>query len=111
MAIVKDPIEGIETVPLETNILVWHYVMKGPPNSDYEGGYYHGKVLFPKEYPMKAPSFKMITPNGRFTTNTKLCLSYSNFHPESWNPAWSVRTMLLGLSSFMVRHFCRVLVH
>ena len=26
----------------------------------------------------------------------------SDFHPESWNPLWSVSTILTGLLSFMV---------
>ena len=45
----------------------------------------------------------MITPNGRFQINTRLCLSISDFHPDTWNPAWSVATILTGLLSFMVR--------
>lgn len=39
----------------------------------------------------------MLTPNGRFKPNTRLCLSMSDFHPESWNPMWSVSTILMGL--------------
>jgi ubiquitin-conjugating enzyme E2 J2 len=26
----------------------------------------------------------------------------SDFHPESWNPMWSVSTILMGLMSFML---------
>ena len=48
----------------------------------------------------------MITPNGRFQTNTRLCLSISDFHPDTWNPAWSVATILTGLLSFMVSVGC-----
>lgn len=44
----------------------------------------------------------MITPNGRFKTNKRLCLSISDFHPDTWNPAWSVATILTGLLSFML---------
>lgn len=33
-----------------------------------------GKVTFPPQYPYKPPSILMLTPNGRFATNTKLCL-------------------------------------
>lgn len=58
--------------------------------------------MFPKEYPFKPPRIIMITPNGRFQTNTRLCLSISDFHPDTWNPAWSVSTILTGLLSFMV---------
>lgn len=43
----------------------------------------------------------MLTPSGRFEVNTRLCLSMSDYHPESWNPSWSVETVLLGLQSFM----------
>lgn len=49
------------------------------------------------------PAVYMLTPNGRFSTNTRLCLSMSDFHPETWNPLWSVGTILTGLLSFMVR--------
>lgn len=44
----------------------------------------------------------MITPSGRFKTNTRLCLSFSDFHPDTWNPTWSLSTILTGLLSFML---------
>lgn len=43
----------------------------------------------------------MLTPNGRFETNTKICLSISSHHPEHWQPSWSVRTALTALTAFM----------
>lgn len=91
----------VHTVPLDTNIREWHYVIEGHANTPYEGGYYWGKLIFPKEYPMKPPSVIMLTPNGRFKTGRRLCLSMSDFHPESWNPMWSVSTIITGLVSFM----------
>ena len=33
--------------------------------------------------------------------NTKLCMSMSDFHPESWNPLWSVSSIIQGIQSFM----------
>lgn len=44
----------------------------------------------------------MHTPSGRFQPSTRLCLSISDFHPKSFNPAWEVSTILIGLLSFMV---------
>jgi ubiquitin-conjugating enzyme E2 J2 len=44
----------------------------------------------------------MLTPNGRFKTDFRLCLSMSDYHPDTWNPAWSVATILTGLLSFML---------
>ncbi|CAD7969347.1 unnamed protein product [Amoebophrya sp. A25] len=43
----------------------------------------------------------MITPNGRFEMNTKICTSMSSYHPETWDSGWTVRTVLLGLLSFL----------
>ena len=40
-------------------------------------------------------------PSGRFETNTRICLSMSDFHAEMWNPGWNVETILIGLLSFM----------
>jgi ubiquitin-conjugating enzyme E2 J1 len=42
-----------------------------------------------------------LTPSGRFETNTKVCLSFSAFHPELWQPAWGIRLILEALISFL----------
>ncbi|KAL7462770.1 hypothetical protein ACHAXS_003269 [Conticribra weissflogii] len=113
-ALTKNPLTSprITATPHESNILEWHYVLEGPspcpsspthdPSSPYTGGIYHGKLIFPREYPYKPPSVIMLTPNGRFKTNRRLCLSMSDFHPETWNPMWSISTILTGLYSFMM---------
>ena len=98
----KDPVPHIDAEPLPNNILDWHFVIDGPADTPYEGGVYHGKLIFPPEYPHKPPAIMMFTPNGRFKTNTRLCLSMSDFHPESWVPSWSVGTLLNGILSFML---------
>ncbi|BAO42673.1 ubiquitin-conjugating enzyme E2 6 [Kluyveromyces marxianus] len=99
--IVNNPPPYIVAAPHEDNILEWHYVITGPPETPYENGQYHGTLTFPSDYPFNPPAIRMITPNGRFTENTRLCLSMSDYHPEAWNPAWSVVTILNGLLSFM----------
>mmetsp|Transcript_20249 Transcript_20249/g.29071 ORF Transcript_20249/g.29071 Transcript_20249/m.29071 type:complete len:216 (-) Transcript_20249:189-836(-) len=98
----KNPVDNIRAAPLENNTLEWHYVIEGVKGSVYEGGWYHGVLLFPKEYPYKPPSVIMYTPNGRFQERVRLCLSMSDFHPELWNTSWSVSTILIGLHSFMM---------
>jgi len=101
LAIQKNPPPYVLAKPLESNILEWHYVIRGPPDTPYYNGEYHGVLLFPQEYPFKPPSIRMTTPSGRFQPDARLCLSMSDFHPSSWNPAWSVATILNGLLSFM----------
>ena len=43
----------------------------------------------------------MVTPNGRFHLTGSICMSFSNYHPELWSPAWGVDKIMLGLLSFM----------
>eukprot|EP00531_Pseudo-nitzschia_arenysensis_P011087 CAMPEP_0116123574 /NCGR_PEP_ID=MMETSP0329-20121206/4820_1 /TAXON_ID=697910 /ORGANISM="Pseudo-nitzschia arenysensis, Strain B593" /LENGTH=223 /DNA_ID=CAMNT_0003617497 /DNA_START=316 /DNA_END=987 /DNA_ORIENTATION=- len=103
-SLMKDPIKNpkVTVAADESNILEVHYVIEGSEKTPYAGGIYHGKLIFPKDYPLKPPSVIMITRNGRFQPNRRLCLSMSDFHPESWNPMWSVSTILTGLYSFMI---------
>jgi len=54
----------------------------------------------PAEYPFRPPSIMMLTPNGRFELNTKICISFTSYHEEMWQPAWGVRTAILGLQGF-----------
>jgi len=98
----KEPPPFVWAIPDERNILSWHYIIRGPPDSPYSGGEYHGLLLFPPDYPFKPPGIKMITPSGRFQPDKKICFSMSDFHPGTWNPAWSVATILTGLLSFML---------
>ncbi|RWS05793.1 ubiquitin-conjugating enzyme E2 J2-like protein [Dinothrombium tinctorium] len=102
LRLMKDPIPFVTAQPSHQNILEWHYVVFGPENTPYENGIYHGKLQFPPDFPFKPPSIYMLTPNGRFKCNVRLCLSISDYHPDTWNPAWSVSTILTGLLSFMV---------
>lgn len=44
----------------------------------------------------------MVTPSGRFEPGKRLCLSMSDFHPESWNPAWKVSTILVTPVCYLV---------
>mmetsp|Transcript_22625 Transcript_22625/g.33080 ORF Transcript_22625/g.33080 Transcript_22625/m.33080 type:complete len:308 (-) Transcript_22625:212-1135(-) len=87
--------------PLEDNIFEWHFTIRGPPDTDFEGGIYHGRILLSPEYPFKPPNIIFLTKNGRFEVGTKICLSISAYHPEHWQPAWGVRTMLEAIISFL----------
>lgn len=100
-AISENPPPYITAHPSESNILEWHYVITGPESTPYHGGQYWGTLIFPPDYPFAPPAIRMHTPSGRFQPSTRLCLSISDFHPKSFNPAWEVSTILIGLLSFM----------
>ena len=97
----QNPPPYIIAHPSESNILEWHYILTGPPKTPYEGGQFAGSLIFPPDYPFAPPAIRMATPSGRFQPSTRLCLSISDFHPKSFNPAWEVSTILIGLLSFM----------
>lgn len=97
----SNPSDDFMSLPLEENIFEWQFAIRGPRETEFEGGIYHGRIQLPAEYPFKPPSFMLLTPNGRFETQTKICLSISNHHPEHWQPSWSVRTALVALIAFM----------
>lgn len=97
----QNPPPYIVAHPSESNILEWHYILTGPPATPYENGQYWGTLIFPPDYPFAPPAIRMHTPSGRFQPSTRLCLSISDFHPKSFNPAWEVSTILIGLMSFM----------
>jgi ubiquitin-protein ligase len=88
--------------PFNKNMLRWHFSIKGPVNSAYEEGVYHGLILLPKNYPAMPPRIQMLTPNGRFITNVDICLSASNYHPETWTPKWTMLSLVNALRLHML---------
>jgi ubiquitin-conjugating enzyme E2 J1 len=98
----QNPSADYHATPLESNIFEWHFTLRGPPSpSPFAGGIYHGRITLPPTYPLRPPSFRFLTPSGRFEVNREICLSISGFHEESWQPAWGVRTALLALRGHM----------
>ncbi|PWN48280.1 UBC-like protein [Violaceomyces palustris] len=96
----SDPSTEYTASPLEDNIFEWHYTLRGPSATEFENGLYHGRILLPAEYPFRPPNITIMTPNGRFELNKKICLTFTGFHEEMWQPAWGIRTALLGVQTF-----------
>ncbi|OJJ51230.1 hypothetical protein ASPZODRAFT_127260 [Penicilliopsis zonata CBS 506.65] len=86
----------------DSNLFDWHFTLAGPPSpSPYAQGIYHGRIVLPAAYPLRPPSFRFLTPSGRFEVNREICLSISGHHEETWQPAWGIRTALLAIRTFM----------
>jgi ubiquitin-conjugating enzyme E2 J1 len=98
----SNPSADYHAEPLEDNLFEWHFTLRGPPApSPFAGGLYHGRIVLPAAYPLRPPSFRFLTPSGRFEANREICLSISGHHEESWQPAWGIRTALVAIRSFM----------
>jgi ubiquitin-conjugating enzyme E2 J1 len=106
-----------------------HFTLFPPAGTDFEGGKFHGKIVLPTgaswslcifcwyllrhvrpllfgfptatDYPLKPPDILFLNKNGRFEINTKICLSITGFHSETWSPSWNVRSILEALIAFM----------
>ena len=88
--------------PMGRNLLHWHFSVQGTPNSVYEKGVYHGRIVLPKDYPMSPPRVQMLTPSGRFIPGSDICLSASSYHPESWTPRWTILSLIDALRLHML---------
>lgn len=95
----KNKVEFIQGIQDEENKLIFYFLLKGDKDSSYEGGYYIGKILLPTDYPEKPADFHLLTPNGRFDLNKKICLSNTGYHLESSTPVWSIRNVMIGIYS------------
>ena len=96
----RNPSRQYSAAPLEDNLFEWHFTLRGPQGSDFQGGLYHGRILLPPQWPMKPPSIMFLNASGRFEVGKKVCLSATSFHPEHWQPAWGIRTILEALVAF-----------
>lgn len=93
--------DGFICLPDPENVYTWYYIVFGLDYKEFTGGFYIGKIICPPEYPAKAPKIIVESENGRFHTwKEGICLSISDYHPESWNPVWKVNQIVIGLTSF-----------
>ena len=92
--------ENITIYPDKNNILEIYFILKGQSGTIYENGEYLCKLVHNSDYPLKAPDYLVFTPNGRFETDRKICLSNSGFHQSHWAPgAWNLLSLLNGFFS------------
>jgi len=100
-AIRADPPPFVRIHCDESDMLSWSFVIEGPPDTPYHGGWYWGRMDVSKDYPFWPPLIKMFTPNGRFQTDTWLCRYLVDYHPEGWQPPWTLASVLIALLSLM----------
>lgn len=94
----NNELRKIMIYPDEANIRNIYFLLHG--DGKYEGGEYVGLLMLHEEHPSKPPDIKILTPNGRFEVDRKICFSFTAFHPDSWRPVgWTIQTLLMGLYS------------
>jgi ubiquitin-protein ligase len=79
--------------------LVWYFLIVGDDDSDYSRGEYIGKIVHSDKYPTEPPDYYMLTPNGRYEIDRKICLSNSSYHRGEWTTSWNIITILIAYNS------------
>jgi ubiquitin-protein ligase len=97
----NNPDPDFVAAPVGDDLFVWHFTIRGPRGTPFEGGLYHGRILFPLRFPLQPPDIFFITPNGRFALDTAICLNVTSYHPEEWSPGWSIRVFLTSIIAFL----------
>ena len=96
----EDDQKNILIYPNPDNILEIYFLIKGAVDTDFKDGEYICKLVHNNMYPLKAPDYYVLTPNGRFEVNKKICLTNSGYHQGEWAPAaWNLLTLLNGFYS------------
>ena len=110
--LVKEPIDNVNFIVNNDNLLKWEFSIIGPHDSPYEGGIYNGIIEFPSTYPTNPPKVqfksKLFHPN--VYVDGKLCISILHegndttgyeHEIERWRPIQNVRTIFLSIISLL----------
>ena len=101
----QNPIASLGIVvgmPDPNNPYLWQCTMLGPLDTSFAGGLFYLKIIFPIDYPSKAPEVLFVTPIYHVNVNHikqptcplgHICISTLNF----WNPDTRVREILTNI--------------
>ena len=96
----KNPPANCSAGPIEDNLLKWHATIIGPEDSPYHGGIFKLSIVFPTDYPFKAPKVKFITKIYHCNINEQggICLDILK---DRWSPALTINKLLLSICSML----------
>lgn len=84
----------------ESNLQVIHAIVRGL-DGDYNGGEYILRIKLPDDYPFSPPVIAWMTPNGRFESETNICLNITHMHSETWSPLITLEKMIYSVISVL----------
>lgn len=109
---IKKDINHLYSVsPSDNNILLWKFIIIGPPDTFYEGGLFSGSIIFKDDYPSRPPKVifdKIIHPN--IYKSGHVCISmlhegYDSFGYEEdierWLPTHGINTIMISIISML----------
>jgi ubiquitin-protein ligase len=102
----EDPLPCVHVHPTGA-LSHWNVTIKGPKDSPYEGGAFRMDLIFPKEYPFKAPICSFRTPIYHCNLSTFVAPNQQSVEsllcgPQGWRPGFFVRDVLMKILAVMV---------
>ena len=78
------------------DIYAWEATVMGPAGSVYEGGVFQLSIIFPSNYPFKAPKIKFVNRIYHPNINSAggICLDVLK---DQWSPALTITKLLLSI--------------
>jgi ubiquitin-protein ligase len=110
--IIKEPTEHYCVCPCKDNFYKWDVIIFGSRNTIFYGAIIKALIEFPKDYPIKAPQFKFITPlhHPNIYIDGKVCISILHdgidefgyeHESERWTPLQTVNSVLISILSML----------
>ncbi len=95
-----DPPSNCSAGPSGDDIYNWDATLMGPAGSVYEGGVFQLSIIFPSNYPFKAPKIKFVTRIYHPNINSAggICLDVLK---DQWSPALTISKILLSICSLL----------
>jgi ubiquitin-conjugating enzyme E2 J1 len=56
----KNQSEYFTAYPIKDDLFTWHFTIRGPDGTEFEGGLYHGVIKLPTSYPLKPPNIMFL---------------------------------------------------
>ena len=88
----------------EDNIYRWRVTLAGPQDTYYRGALFFLEIIFPEDYPNKAPKINFITPiyhpnvNNCISSNFSISLGQVSFNAiNNWKPSSKIREIIIKL--------------
>ncbi len=97
----QDPPSNISAGQVsEDDLFKWKGTIFGPQGSPYQGGVFKLSIVFPANYPFKAPQITFVTPiyHPNISRTGSICLDILG---SEWSPALSISRVLLSISSLL----------
>ncbi len=82
----------------------WYVVISNiaGDNNEFVGGEYLIRIELPGDFPLHPPEFYIMTPNGVYGTECKVCVSIGTFHKKDYPATQGVAGFVMSLMSGIV---------